>query len=187
MEQIIRYIQTIYPISDALKTYLSSVLKERTVPKKQFLLRAGHVCRHISFITKGMVRCFYISNSIEISSWFMKEGDFVISVESFFLQKESRESIQALENCELLSIEYNELENLYRTFPEFNYIGRVLTERYYILSEQRLYSLRMQAVAARYKHVMEHYPELINRVPSKHIASYLGTTEQNLSRIRSKR
>jgi len=73
----------------------------------------------------------------------MKEGDFMISVESFFNQKESYESIQALEDCEVYSASYNDVQNLYNKFPEYNFVGRVLTEKYYVLSEQRLYSLRM--------------------------------------------
>ena len=137
------------------------------------------------FHKKGLIRCFYHKGDQEISSWFMKEGDFIISVESFFSQKESYESVQALEECEVYSIEYPALQSLYKLFPEFNIIGRILTERYYVLSEQRLYSLRMQRSSERYQFIMDKYPEIIQRIPSKYIASYLGVTEETLSRIRS--
>jgi len=61
----------------------------------------------------------------------MKEGDVIVSVESFFSQKQSYESIQALEDCILYYITYDELQFVYNHFPEFNFIGRVLVEKYY--------------------------------------------------------
>ena len=77
------------------------------------------------------------------------------------------------------------MQYLYRNCLEFNFIGRVLTEKYYRLSEQRLYSLRMQRAIERYDFIMERFPQIILRVPSKYIASYLGITEETLSRIRA--
>lgn len=120
----------------------------------------------------------------DVSSWFMKEGDVIISVESFFQQTASYESIQALEDCTLHYITYDELQFTFRNFPEFNFIGRVLIERYYTLSEQRLYSMRLQRSYDRYLYLMEHHSDLILRVPSKFLASYLGITEVTLSNIK---
>ncbi len=114
----------------------------------------------------------------------MKEGDVIISVESFFNQIPSHENIQALEDSILYYIEYNELQFLYHEHPEFNFVGRKLVEKYYQLSEKRLLSLRMQKAAQRYSFVMDNFPQIIQRVPSKYIASYLGITEETLSRIR---
>ncbi|HEX8331181.1 MAG TPA: Crp/Fnr family transcriptional regulator [Segetibacter sp.] len=187
MEDLLKYLNAVCPLSTGLTEYLGSILQVREIGKKQFLLKAGHVSRNICFIKRGMFRCFYSQNSIEVSSWFMKEGDVIISVESFFAQKESKESIQALEDGEVYCIDYLQLQHIYRNFPEFNFIGRVLTEHYYTLSEQRLYSLRMLRASERYLNLMENHSELIQRVPSKYIASYLGVTEETLSRIRSKR
>jgi hypothetical protein len=77
----------------------------------------------------------------EVSSWFMKEGDVIVSVESFFKQKPSYESIQALEETTVHYISYDELQFIYKNFLEFNFVARVLAEHYYTLSEQRLYSI----------------------------------------------
>jgi CRP-like cAMP-binding protein len=162
--------------------HLSKILKSKRYSKKDFLLKAGHISDKIFFIERGLVRCFYDKSEKEVCSWFMKENDCIISVESFFQQKESYENIQALEETDAYFIEYNELQFIYQNFPEFNFIGRVLTEKYYALSEQRLYSLRMQNASERYRFLMENYPELIQRVPSKYLASYLGISEETLSR-----
>jgi CRP-like cAMP-binding protein len=117
----------------------------------------------------------------------MKEGDVIVSIESFFEQKESYESIQALEDCTLYYIEYTELQNIYRQFPEFNFIGRVLTEKYYKLWAQQLHGLRMQPAADRYKWLLQNHPELILRVHAKYLASWLGITEVMLSKIKARK
>ena len=187
MKELMLYLNSIHPLSTPLQEHLSIILKERKISKKEYLLKAGHICKSICFITKGLVRCFYIKEEQEVCSWFMKEGDVIVSVESFFFQKNSKESIQAIEDCEIHFIEYNQLENIYREFPEFNFVSRVLLQRYYTLSEQRLYSLRMQRLQERYNYLLEHHSDLILRVPAKYLASYLGISEETLSRIRSKK
>ena len=117
----------------------------------------------------------------------MKEGDVAISIESFFLQKSSYESIQALEDTVLHYVSYKDLQTMYEEFPEFNFIGRVLTEKYYTMSEQRLFAIRMQRATERYNYLMQNLPEIIKRVPAVYIASYLGITIEYLSRIKSLR
>jgi CRP-like cAMP-binding protein len=186
MEELLRFLESIHPMSDGLKHHLATILKERELPRKSYLLRAGQISKNICFIGKGLLRCFYIKDSYEVSSWFMKEGDVIVSVESFFSQKESYESIQALEDCIIYYVTYEELQFAYRNFLEFNFIGRVLLERYYTLSEQRLYSLRMQRSQERYDYLMKHFPELILRVPAKFLASYLGITEVTMSKIKAR-
>ena len=185
METLLRYLESIYPISEECRFRLTSILRLKEIAKKELLLRAGHICQHIYFIQKGLLRCYYYKHEVEISSWFMREGDVVVSVESFFHQATSYESIQALEDSELYYISYKELQQIYREFPEFNFIARVLTEKYYCLSEQRLYSIRMMRASERYEHLSEHHPELILRVPAKYLASYLGITPEMLSKIKA--
>jgi CRP/FNR family transcriptional regulator, anaerobic regulatory protein len=185
MEALLCYLESINEMSEGCKIRLLEILRFKEIQRKDYLLRAGHICQHIYFIERGLLRCFYFKNDVEISSWFMREGDVVVSVESFFHQKVSYESIQALEDCTLYYIGYKELQELYRSFPEFNFIARVLTERYYCLSEQRLYSIRMMRASERYDYLLHHHPEFMHRVPAKHIASYLGITAEMLSKIRT--
>lgn len=187
MKDLLLYLDSIYPMSNELKDHLASILKVKELAKKTYLLRAGHVCRNIYFINSGLLRCFYIKDDHEVSSWFMKEGNVIVSIESFYEQKQSYESIQALEDCTLFYIEYAELQFIYRNFIEFNFIARVLTERYYTLWAQQLYGLRMQQAQERYAWLLENFPELIQRVPAKYIASYLGITQVTLSNIKARR
>ncbi len=186
MEQLLKFLNSVYPLSNDLTNYLMQNLQGEVVKKKGMLLEKGRICKNIFFIEKGLVRCFYLLNDKEVCSWFMKEGDVVISVESFFKQLPSYESIQAIEECAAYYISYEQLMYAYQNFIEFNFIGRMLTEKYYILSEQRLYSLRMHKAAERYDDLITNDPEIVQRVPSKYIASYLGVSLETLSRVKSK-
>lgn len=185
MEELLAFLNSIHPLTQDLNEYLSTHLVRHEVLKKNFILKRGHFCENIYFIQKGLVRCFYFKYDKEISSWFMSEGDVIASVESFFNQTVSYESIQALEDCILYYLSFKDMQFAYENFTEFNFIGRVLTEKYYKLSEQRLYSLRMQRALDKYHYLLENFPQLIQRVPSKYLASYLSITEETLSRIRA--
>lgn len=186
MKEFFEILNSIFPLSTELQEHLIKTLKLQTLQKKKFLLEEGEICKNIFFIEKGLIRCFYNQNSKEVCSWFMKEGDLIISVESFFRQKPSYEIIKVLEDCTLIGIQYDELQDMYKKFPEMNFIARVLTEKYYTLSEQRLYSIRMLRAPERYRYLIDNFSELVQRVPSKYLASYLSVSEETLSRIKSK-
>jgi CRP-like cAMP-binding protein len=187
MEQLLQFLDMVYPLSTDLRAYLVKTLQTKTLRKKEYILKAGQICRHIYFIKKGILRCYYEKENTEVCSWFMKEADVIASIESFFRQAPSYEYIQALEDCELHYISYDDLQFIYNNYPEFNFTGRVLVEKYYVLSEQRLFSMRMQRSHERYEYLMTHSPDLLLRVPSRDIASYIGITEETLSRIRSRK
>lgn len=186
MERLLCLLGSIHPLSPALLQFLTLHVKEKSFLKKEFLLKSGHISRHIYFIESGLMRCFYRRGDSEVSSWFMKEGDLIVSIESFFLQQPSYEAIQALEDSVLYYIDYSELQAIYKEFPEFNFIGRVLTEKYYILWARQLYGLRMQQAPERYQWLLENHPDLILRVPAKYLSSWLGITEVMLSKIKGK-
>lgn len=186
METLMYFLSSIYPISEELTSHLVQTLKYRQIKKKDYLLTAGQVSRHVYFILKGLLRCFYVKNDIEVSSWFMKEQDVVFSIESFYSQTPSYESIQAIEDTEVLYITHSELETIYHTYPEFNFIGRILTIKYHKLWAQQLYSIRMRTGPERYQWLMENHAELIQRVNAKDLASYLGVTPFTLSNLKKK-
>ena len=186
MEELLFYLNSIHPLSPRMQEHFIQIVQYTELRKRDILLRRGQVCENIYFILKGILRCYYVKNDNEVSSWFMKEGDLIVSVESYFLQKPSYEYIQALDDCILYSVSHSQLEAAYREFPEMNFISRVFLEKYYTLSEQRIYSIRMQRASERYQLMLEHHPEIIQRVAAKHIASYLGITMETLSRLKSK-
>ena len=104
MKELLGFLNAVLPLSDDLNDHLQAIVKFREIRKKDYLLKAGHISRNIYFIQTGLLRCFYIKGENEICSWFMKERDMIVSIESFYDQKESYEYIQALEDCELFYI-----------------------------------------------------------------------------------
>jgi CRP-like cAMP-binding protein len=186
MPELLDFLTSISPLSAALKTRLLEIIKEKELARKEYLLTAGKICKNIYYIKRGLLRGYYFNGSREVSAWFMKEGDLCISVQSFFQQRESIENIQAVENCLLCYISYEELQKCYRDFPEFNVTGRILTEKYYMLSEERLLAIRLQKAQDRYKWLLDHHPDLVKRVPVKYLASYIGITDVMLSVVRGK-
>ena len=186
MNEILQFLQSINSLSPQLIEYLSRTLKYRELSKKEYLLKAGHISRNVCFIQQGLLRAFYTKGDKEVTSWFMKEGDISVSIESFYDQIVSYENIQALEDCVLYYLDHKELEYIYREFQEFNYIGRVLTIKYHKLWVKQLYSIRMQSACDRYRWLLENHPDLLIRVPAKYIASYLDITDVTLSMIKAK-
>jgi CRP/FNR family transcriptional regulator, anaerobic regulatory protein len=187
-EIVIGFLNNIHPLSDGLQQHLYQLLKEVKLKKKQVYLREGTVSDKISFVISGLLRSYTLDNvGKETTCWFMKEGDVTISVKSFFEHAPSAEYIEAIEPCMLLYITYDELEMLYKQYPEFNVVGRLVVQKYYVLSEERLAGMRNLKAEKRYAFLMQTHPEIIQRAPVQYLASYLGLDKATLSRLKSKR
>lgn len=184
---LLALLETMQPLSAELRAALASRLRREELPRGTHLLQPGQVAHRLYFVERGVVRGFYLKDGREVSSWFMKEQDFIISIVSFFTQTPSLEYVELLEDATLWSLSYSQLQHLYQQFPAFNYVGRVLTENYYVLSERRTLNLRLQSAPARYEQLLADFPAIFQRVPLKHIASHLGLTPETLSRLRGRR
>lgn len=187
MQSLKAVLERIHPFSTEFWQELSKNVTEDRFPKKKILLREGEVSQNIWFIVEGLARAYYFKRGIDVTSWIMRENDLIISVNSFFTQTPSYETIELLEESKLISIDRKRLLYLYEKFEAFNIASRILTEKYYVLSEQRIYSMRMHSAPERYQHLLSSDPEIFQRVPLKYIASYLSMKAETLSRIRAAR
>jgi len=186
LDPFLDHIHAIRPLSPPLRERLIKDLEIIEVSKKELLLRDGERADYLFVVLKGMLRSYYIRDGVEITNRFMLERHIVISVNSFYRRQPGYEFIEAMEPTTLARIHYNTLQQLYKDFIEFNYTARILTEHYFSSSEERLYLLRKQRAEDRYLYFIEHYPELLNKAPLGHIASFLGMNLETLSRIRKK-
>ncbi len=186
LSPLFNFISNIKPISNELKELLAQKLEIIEVPKKTLLLREGQTCNHIHVVVSGLLRMYYMKDGEEVCSRFIDESLMAISVKSFYSRQPGDEYIETLEPCILARIHKDELELIYKEHDEFNYIARVITEQYFIRSEERQYLLRKQSAEERYLYFMDNYPHLLQRVPLTYIASYIGLTLETLSRIRKK-
>lgn len=178
---------TLFPnISEQAQVDFTKCIFERKVTKGTLLLKQGEICRYIYFIKEGFARGFYYQDGKEFTLWFGLENDIISSMYSFVCQKKSFESIEIMENSVLYCLEYAQLQRLYKQHIEINLIGRLFTEKYYIRLEERVMSLQFQTAQERYNQIIKTNPRLIQRATLGHIASYLGITQETLSRIRAK-
>ncbi|HEX8329371.1 MAG TPA: Crp/Fnr family transcriptional regulator [Hymenobacter sp.] len=186
MTDLVAFLATLHPLSQGLTAALLENTVQEALPARHLLLRPGQVARRVYFLETGLVRGYTLLHGREVSSWFMQAGDFVISIVSFFTQQPSEEYLELLEPAHMHSISSEGLQRLYNEFPEFNYIGRRLMEKYYVLSEQRAQRLRSHTAAERYELLLRDFPTIFQRVSVQHIASHLGLAPETLSRLRGR-
>jgi CRP/FNR family transcriptional regulator, anaerobic regulatory protein len=185
-ELLFQLLHFIAPISIALRTQLAGCLKREAYSKKHVLVRPGEISRKIYFIREGFARaCYHDAEGREHTTWFMGPGDFMISVYSFFTQQPAAEQVELLADSRLLSITWDQLQSLYAGHPEFNFHGRIITEKYYIQSEERAVLLRTKKPAERYRMLLAKYPNLLQQASLGQIASFLSITQETLSRLRA--
>ncbi len=143
---LVQLCKSFYPISHALQNAIVNECEIFKVKKKTILLNAGEKSNNIYFIISGAARVYYLEkDGAEITSWFLFENEFLISVYSFFTGQPSFEYLETLEDCTLIVLKRTALNKLYEDFLEFNVIGRKLTEYYYIRNETRANELRILA------------------------------------------
>ncbi|WP_396177124.1 Crp/Fnr family transcriptional regulator [Flavobacterium sp.] len=187
MEELLQTIKSIIPLSEKCERRLCEIWKPIFVKKGDFLFQEGKVCRHLYYIQRGSIICYHFSNDIKVCDWFRFENDFFNSSDSFLLQTVSTDNFEALEDTELLMINYEDYQRQYIDFPELGHLGRVLAEKYYLKNIIRMKYFQFTNVEEKYALLLKNEPELLTRVPLGHIASYLGITQESLSRIRGKK
>ena len=157
----------------------------KTFSEGEHILRKGQVCHGAVFLAKGLARSYYLLEKKEVTSRLMEEGFIITSWLSFYRQQPSNEYIVAMEDCETVYLSFEDITRLYRDFPIFNVIGRKQVEYSFCQAEIRTQMFRGLTTVKRFEFFKENHPSLIQRVPLKYIASYLGMSDETLSRLRS--
>ncbi|MBD1210755.1 MAG: Crp/Fnr family transcriptional regulator [Ignavibacteria bacterium] len=170
---------------EALDLFCSK-LTERNLAKKDYFVRQGETCRHITFIHKGLMRLFYDVEGEEHVRQFHFENSFCSEYQSFLTQKPAQMSLQALEDTTLLIMSHRDMHDLFAQSKEIEQLGRILAEQAFIFVSQRFASMLLESPETRYQRLVQERPKVMQRVPQYMIASYLGITPQALSRIRKR-
>lgn len=178
-------IDNIYPLSARAKGLIKASIIEVSLPKGHILFKANRIETHIYFIKKGIARAYAYSEDKQITFWFGKEGDPIVSMQSHVNNQKGYEDVELLEHCELYALKTAQLQKLFLEDIEIANWGRKFAELELIKSEERLICLQFNTATERYLSLLKNYPSIIQRVPLAHIASYLGITQVSLSRIRS--
>lgn len=186
MEQLFSHLRKYHPLGAEAQTAIQNCFSQVILSKNEFLLTEGKICRHLYFMEQGALRGFYNLDGKEITYWFAFEGDFVTSFHSFTTQQPAVENIQLLEGSVLWAISKETLMDLFNQFHEIERLVRIAYERYYVRLEERFVNAQFRTAAERYEQLIQQTPHIIERIPLGQIASYLGISQETLSRIRSR-
>jgi CRP-like cAMP-binding protein len=179
-------LNSFYPLSEGSELFLKKHVYERSFRKGKLLLRTGDICETVYFIKKGAVRGFIRSGKKDITTWITAENELVASIYAQDSMEPAMENMQAIEDCEMLALNYADLEEMYLHFPEFNVVIRKLLQKYYRDAEGRAFIARLTNAESKYQYFNAHHNHLVNRIPLKYVASFLGITLETLSRVRKK-
>lgn len=183
--RLIEEISKITPLTGEAEAFLSAGIQNRRYKRGEELVGLQKSCSNLYFVEKGIIRGYYFLEAKEVTNWFAQENEFATCFYAFITKKPSVESIEALEDSEISEIPYSLLQALYQRFPETERIGRIITETYYIKLEERLLGIQFRSAKKRYQQLLETRPSLIQRAALGQIASYLGITQETLSRMRA--
>ena len=181
--QFINTIQNIHHLEDNLLNILMEKIEIVEFPARFKLIRAGFKANKIFFVEKGACRSYYLKDGNEITTWFTFENDFTTSFYSFISNEPSHETIELLEDSILYVLKFDELNTLTVKYPEINHLYRKVLELNFVRQE-KLLTERFSSAKEKYQNLVTKFPEILQRVPLMHIASYLGITQSTLSRIR---
>jgi CRP-like cAMP-binding protein len=186
MNLLIATLRHLIRIGSDEEQVITDLFKPLTLKSGEYFLREGKLCRYVGFIEKGLVRYYINDNGTDKTLYFNKEGQFVSNYQSFLPREVSDTSIQAIEDTTLQIISYDDLQKLYLSIREGEKLGRLAIENVFVTSLQQLKSFYKDAPAERYQQFLRFYPDLAQRIPQYHIASYVGIKPQSLSRIRKR-
>lgn len=171
-------------LTEAETSAILPLLTPGEYEKGQHLTQQGETEYYLYFISEGCIRNYTIQNGEDYSLDFYFTGNFTTSYMSFLLREPSTVSVQAMVPSKVIRIHYNDVQCLYSKYKNIETLGRLITESLYVRRTKREFSFITQSAEERYLTLMASHSQIIQDIPQKHIASYLGIKAESLSRIR---
>lgn len=186
-EKFFAALNSIFPLSKETMAEIDACIAAAHYPAHSILVREGQLSDRLYFILNGALRAYYIHEDKEYTDWFMFENMFACSLSAFFGGIASPQCVETLEPTDTLILTRSQLEDICKKHHDMSLLnGRVLSQSLVIL-QTGFIDQRFKTAPERYALLLEQYPEVIRRVPLKYIASYLGVSQETLSRIRAKK
>ena len=154
---------------------------------KTILLNDGEICKHSYFVNSGVLRSFNINdNIVEHVMSFACKGWWISDMYSLISQKPGNLFIEVIEDAEVVLLSKENQEQLYDDIPKLERFFRILTENALVANQERIMDNLSLSAEERFEKFSKKYPSLIQQVPQKQIASYIGVTPEFFSKMKSK-
>lgn len=167
----------------------NAFLKIKKLRKNECFVEFGKICNELGFIVKGSVRYCNVVNGLEITGYFCFENSFVTALKSFLMSEPCLYDIKTLEETFLVTISKKDMQFLFEhplLSCKMERFGRLISENFNILFEDRLKSFVLKTPEERYLELLESGKDTVNRIPIQYIAQFIGITPVSLSRIRKR-
>ncbi|WP_264538121.1 Crp/Fnr family transcriptional regulator [Flavobacterium sp. N1736] len=185
MKVFIDYILQFGNLNKQQTDLIISKTKILELHKDDYFSEAGKIPKQVGFIIEGVVRfCYYNNKGQEITHHFIDENNFVSDQQKFEAQVVASEYIQAVTDCKLLVFSKKDWDEIGNTIVGWDAITGLIVKNCLIKTIERRSPLVSEDATTRYLSFIDNFPNLVNRIPLSHVASYLGITQQSLSRIR---
>lgn len=181
---VLQHFTAIHALDDADRHTLRGIITTYPFAKSSTIQRPGTTCRTLYFVEEGIARIFYHKHEKEVTEHFAYNGNMIIRAESLFTGQPTTKGIQAVTDIRLAAIAAPALFGLFDAHPAIERMFHQLIVREYVAAIHRAESLQLKSATERYRELEQATP-LVQHVPLKYIASYLGITQVSLSRIRA--
>ena len=185
MEELIKKIKTQIQLSSEAEEFLFSISKEKIVPKGSVLIREGRTVNKVYFVTDGCLRSYCIDENgkehtlqFAIKNWWISDYIAIHNNEPATL------TVETLKESTLIEFSTKGFEEMFERFPEYEPFQRHILERHVVSLHKRILNQLQLSAAERYDLFLEQYPDIEQYTRNYYIASYLGITQESLSRIR---
>jgi CRP-like cAMP-binding protein len=183
---IIQHTQKFIQLDEKEQDYFLSLLQEKKLLRKEFLLHENSICEHSAFVLSGCLRAYSVDeNGVEHILQFAPQNWWITDMFSILSGKPAQLNIDALEDSEALILSRSNQELLYEKVPKFERYFRILIQNSTVASRQRVLDNLELSAKERFAKFCNSYPSLINSIPQKQIASYIGVTPEFMSKMKA--
>lgn len=184
--EIVKLISRYLELTSEEASAFADCIPIKSFKKGDILLREGQVSKDSYFVIRGCIRKYYIIDGEERTTEFYVEDESVASLQSYKNKTPANHYFECVEDCRLAVLNYEKEQELFKRVPKYEALCRMSMENNFGEQQEALAKFITSSPEERYKNLLETRPDLLQRVPQYHLASYLGVKPESLSRIRKR-
>jgi CRP-like cAMP-binding protein len=185
LKELIKKIKDIVPLSSGAEEYLQSIAKTKSVSKGEVLIREGESVNKIYLVTAGCLRSYCTDkNGKEHTLLFAVKNWWISDYIAIHARENATLTIECLTESSVIEFDAKKLNETLKLFPEYEPFQRYLLERHVVSLQKRILNQLQLSASERYDLFLGQYGDIEPFTRNYHIASYLGMTQESLSRIR---